>query len=74
MALQGVRRRRRDIVTTTGSIQPDGPQIQGALFALAMASLGIGMGEFLIVGLVPDLAADLRVPVHALACWFPPTR
>ncbi|HTI02611.1 MAG TPA: MFS transporter [Acidisoma sp.] len=39
------------------------PRHRAALFALAAASFGIGMGEFVIVGLLPNLATDLRVPV-----------
>ena len=34
-----------------------------ALYALTLASFGIGTGEFVIVGLVPGLASDLRVSV-----------
>ena len=34
-----------------------------ALYALALASFGIGTGEFVIVGLVPGLASDLHVSV-----------
>ncbi len=34
-----------------------------ALYALALASFGIGTGEFVIVGLIPSLASDLRVSV-----------
>ena len=34
-----------------------------ALYALVLASFGIGTGEFVIVGLIPGLASDLRVSV-----------
>lgn len=34
-----------------------------ALYALMLASFGIGTGEFVIVGLVPGLASDLHVSV-----------
>jgi DHA1 family inner membrane transport protein len=33
------------------------------LFALAVASFGIGTTEFVIMGLLPDVAADLRVSI-----------
>jgi len=36
-----------------------------ALFALAVASFGIGTTEFVIMGLLPDLAADLGVSIPA---------
>jgi DHA1 family inner membrane transport protein len=36
-----------------------------ALWSLMLASFGIGTGEFVIVGLVPDLASSLRVSVSA---------
>ncbi|MBN8999535.1 MAG: MFS transporter [Rhizobiales bacterium] len=36
-----------------------------ALFALAVASFGIGTTEFVIMGLLPDLAADLGVTIPA---------
>jgi DHA1 family inner membrane transport protein len=49
----------------TGDGAPEGvrPLHKEALYALAAASFGIGMGEFVIVGLLPDLATDLRVQV-----------
>ena len=34
-----------------------------ALLALAVASFGIGTTEFVIMGLLPDVAHDLRVPI-----------
>src|SRR3979411_160205 len=34
-----------------------------ALLALAIASFGIGTTEFVIMGLLPDVAHDLRVPI-----------
>jgi len=36
-----------------------------ALWSLMLASFGIGTGEFVIVGLVPDLASSLQVSVSA---------
>jgi MFS transporter, DHA1 family, inner membrane transport protein len=36
-----------------------------ALWSLMLASFGIGTGEFVIVGLVPNLASSLRVSVSA---------
>lgn len=36
-----------------------------ALFALAVASFGIGTTEFVIMGLLPDIAADLGVTIPA---------
>lgn len=36
-----------------------------ALFALAVASFGIGTTEFVIMGLLPDVAADLGVTIPA---------
>ena len=37
-----------------------------ALFALAVAAFGIGTPEFVIMGLLPDVAPDLAVSIpHA---------
>ncbi len=44
----------------------DGAAVTGgrpALYALMLASFAIGTGEFVIVGLVPELASDLHVSV-----------
>ena len=43
-----------------------------ALLALATAAFAIGTGEFVIVGLLPDLSMDLRVhgPVSAMVTLF----
>jgi DHA1 family inner membrane transport protein len=42
------------------------------LLALALASFGIGTTEFVIMGLLPDVAADLQVTIPTaglLARW-----
>ena len=46
----------------SSEIGPGSPNTR-ALYALALASFGIGTGEFVIVGLVPGLAIDLHVSV-----------
>jgi MFS transporter, DHA1 family, inner membrane transport protein len=33
------------------------------LLALALATFGIGTTEFVIMGLLPDVSADLKVPI-----------
>ncbi|GAB0113596.1 MFS transporter [Acidisoma sp. C75] len=43
--------------------RPGGDGNRRAIAALMLASFGIGTGEFVIVGLVPNLAAGLRVSV-----------
>src|SRR5690606_273477 len=39
------------------------PTMPIALFALAIASFGIGTTEFVIMGLLPEVAADLGVSI-----------
>jgi DHA1 family inner membrane transport protein len=50
MALSNVR-------TAQGSTSPL------PLLALALATFGIGTTEFVIMGLLPDVSADLKVPI-----------
>ncbi|HAS14348.1 MAG TPA: MFS transporter, partial [Idiomarina abyssalis] len=35
-------------------------QVQLAIFAMAVGSFAIGIGEFVIMGLLPDVAADFN--------------
>src|ERR1700739_599841 len=44
---------------------PDASAMPLPLLALAIASFGIGTTEFVIMGLLPDLARDLRVSIPA---------
>jgi DHA1 family inner membrane transport protein len=39
-----------------------------ALLALAVAAFGIGTTEFVIMGLLPDVARDLAVSIPTLDC------
>jgi DHA1 family inner membrane transport protein len=39
------------------------------LIALALAAFGIGTAEFVIMGLLPDVARDLRISIPA-AGWL----
>jgi DHA1 family inner membrane transport protein len=56
--------RRGDDPRPSGRVQPDAPSTKyRALFALALASFGIGTTEFVIMGLLPDVAHDLAVTI-----------
>ena len=50
-------------MTAAGTDEAIGPSARAALLALALASFGIGMGEFVIVGLLPDIANNFHVGV-----------
>ncbi|MFD0535859.1 hypothetical protein ACFQY7_21035 [Actinomadura luteofluorescens] len=44
-----------------------------ALLALAIGAFGIGTTEFVIMGLLPQVGADLGVSVPTAASWSPAT-
>ena len=45
-----------------------------ALLALTISAFAIGTTEFVIVGLLPTVAADLQVSLPRPACWSACTR
>ncbi|MGB3481617.1 MAG: MFS transporter [Mycobacterium sp.] len=47
--------------TTAAVVAPPPPVLRLAVFALALGGFGIGTTEFVAMGLLPDLAADMNV-------------
>ncbi|WP_018697963.1 MFS transporter [Amorphus coralli] len=52
-------------MTTIPGVAPATPSSRLPLIALALASFGIGTTEFVIMGLLPNVAADLQVTIPA---------
>ncbi|MGN4074036.1 MFS transporter, partial [Burkholderia gladioli] len=44
-------------------VAPPPAQTRRALFALGVGGFGIGTGEFVIMGLLPDAARDLAITI-----------
>ncbi|GAB3974895.1 hypothetical protein GCM10029978_057640 [Actinoallomurus acanthiterrae] len=44
-----------------------------SVFSLMLVVFGLTTGEFVIAGILPDVAADLSVSIPRPACWSPPT-
>lgn len=45
-----------------------------ALLALAIGAFGIGTTEFVVMGLLPEVAAEFQVSIPAAASWPRATR
>jgi DHA1 family inner membrane transport protein len=63
-----------DAPAAAGSVpRADGRRAARAVLALAVGGFGIGTGEFAIMGLLPDVATDLRVTIpqagHAISAY-----
>ena len=46
-----------------------------SLIALAFGTLGLGIAEFVMMGILPDVARDLQISIptagHFISAWFP---
>lgn len=45
-----------------------------ALIALLISAFAIGTTEFVIMGILPDVANDLNITLSAAGLWLPATR
>lgn len=44
-----------------------------SLIALAFGTLGLGIAEFVMMGILPDVARDLKISILLPDISFPPT-
>lgn len=46
-------------------------KIRKSLFALALGTLGLGVSEYVMMGILPDIATDLNITIPRLGTLSP---